>query len=263
MTLCDTFRRQAFWTWDSLRQARSVSCQLGEESLTDFNLLRIRKRHPREVFTHTFTKPQEAKTGADWEWWFTGPSGGWVGFRVQAKVLDLRTETFKHLHYKLKPGPFQSDVLIDHARALQPARIPVYCLYVHARDWRSIRRVFACRPYPTTARSFGCALIDAHEIQRMRCSTPMDTRLTKILRFATPWHCLVCCEGSTAGDLPVRARAFWLGRQSMHEARVGEVPELTDRPPSYVTALMQGNLTDPPADDPALRTVTVFKELES
>jgi hypothetical protein len=67
LTLCHTFRRQAIWTWDSLRQAKQVSCQIGEESLTDFNLLRIRLRHPNEVFTQSFTKPAESRTGADWE----------------------------------------------------------------------------------------------------------------------------------------------------------------------------------------------------
>jgi hypothetical protein len=259
-SLCDTFRRQATWTWDSLRQARTASCQLGEESLTDFNLLRIRTRHPHEVFTQTFTKPQEAKTGADWEWWFTGPSRKWLGFRIQAKVIDLRTDKFNHLHYKKKSGAYQSDELVISARASQPPRIPVYCLYMNVGNWRSLRRVGACRSYPMTARSFGCMLVGARQVQKLR-SMPSATGVNDIVAFATPWHCLVCCSGYANGDLPTRARAFWMHRQSEPDTAGDEIPELTDTPPNYVSALMRGELLEPP-DDLALRTVTVFKELD-
>jgi len=247
-----------------LRQARTASCQLGEESLTDFNLLRIRTRHPHEVFTRTFTKPQEAKTGADWEWWFTGPSRKWLGFRIQAKVIDLRTDTFNHLHYKTKtkPGAYQSDVLVNNARAAHPPRIPVYCLYMNVNNWQSLRRAAgACGSYPMTARSFGCMLVDARRIQKLRLA-PLVTGVHGIMPFATPWHCLVCCSAYATGDLPARARAFWAHRQQVEPATAeDELPELTDTPPSYVNALMQGELLEPP-DDLALRTVTVFKELD-
>lgn len=260
-TLCDTFRRQAIWTWDSLRQARMASCQLGEESLTDFNLLRIRVRHPREVFTQTFTKPQEAKTGADWEWWFTGPSRKWLGFRIQAKVIDLRTDTFKHLHYKKhKSGAYQSDDLVNSARASNPPRIPVYCLYMNVSNWRSLCRGGACGSYPVTSRSFGCMLVGARQIQRLR-SMPSATGVNDIMAFATPWHCLVCCRGYGSGDLPNRARAFWMQRQSASDTARDEIPELTDTPPNYVSAFMRGEFLEPP-DDRTLRTVTIFKELE-
>ena len=260
MTLCDTFRRQAIWTWDSLRQARDASCQIGEESLTDFNLLRIRVRHPHEVFTHTFTKPQEAKTGADWEWWFTGPSRQWLGFRIQAKVIDLRTDTFNHLHYRTTAGAYQSDVLVNNARASGPPRIPVYCLYMNVSNWRALRGASDCGSYPVTARSLGCMLVDARQIQKLQLSA-LARGVQDILPFATPWHCLVCCNGYATGDLPARVLAFWKLRQAEPATAESEVSELTDTPPSYINALMRGELPEPP-DDIGLRTVTVFRELE-
>jgi hypothetical protein len=91
-TLCETFRRQAFWTWDQLGRAQQFNAHLGEESLTDFNLLEIRSRHGREVITKTFSKREESVIGSDWEWWFTGRSRQWLGFRLQAKTIDFRTE---------------------------------------------------------------------------------------------------------------------------------------------------------------------------
>jgi hypothetical protein len=262
-TLCDTFRSQATWTWNALRQARAASCQLGEESLTDFNLLKIRTRHPNEVFTRTFTKPREAKTGADWEWWLTGPSRKWLGFRIQAKVIDLRTDTFNHLHYKTrtKPSAYQSDVLVNDAIAACPPRIPAYCLYMNVTNWRSLRRADVCGSYPVTARSFGCILIDARRIQQLRIAS-FATGVQSIMPFATPWHCLVCCNGYASGDLPERAHAFWVHRNQWDRAKAeADLPQLTDTPPSYVSALMQGESLEVP-EDVSIRTVTIFKELD-
>jgi hypothetical protein len=261
VTLCETFRRQAFWTWEALRQARRASCRIGEESLTDFNLLRIRTRHSQEVFTHTFTKPAEATTGADWEWWLTGPSRKWLGFRIQAKVIDLGTDTFKHLHYKSKTTrQFQSDVLIRNARVSQPTMIPAYCLYIHADNWRSLMSAVACRYYPATARSLGCALVDAHDIQRLRQSSATNTALAQVITSATPWHCLVCCSGYASGDLPVRARGYWKATRAAVLAGEDNLPELADAPPRYVAELIEGRglIEHPPDED--VRRVTVFRE---
>jgi hypothetical protein len=80
--------------------------------------------------------------------------------------------------------------------------------------------------------------------------------------FATPWHCLVCCNGYATGDLPARVREFWVHRRQEEPATAEDgLPELTDTPPSYVNALMNGELQEPP-EDVALRTVTVFRELD-
>jgi len=66
-TLCDTFRGRALWTWDMLARGRSVDCQIGEETLTDLNILELKIRHASEVYTRTFSKPEEGLNGADWE----------------------------------------------------------------------------------------------------------------------------------------------------------------------------------------------------
>jgi hypothetical protein len=103
-------------------------------------------------------------------------------------------------------------------------------------------------------------LVGAHQVQKLR-SMPSAIGANDIIPFATPWHCLVCCNGYATGDLPARARAFWLHRQGEPATAEDEIPELTDTPPNYVSALMRGELLELP-NDPALRTVTVFKELD-
>jgi hypothetical protein len=73
--------------------------------------LELKIKHPREIITTTFTKPKEAVTGADWEWRLTGPSDDWLGFRVQAKVIELQSSRYEHLHYKNPKKPdFQADL---------------------------------------------------------------------------------------------------------------------------------------------------------
>ena len=99
MTLCKTFKRRSLSTWNLLSKGRRIGTQLLEETLTDINLLELKLSHPSEVITTTFTKPKEGTTGADWEWWFTGSSGYWLGFRVQAKIIELQSSVFEHLHY--------------------------------------------------------------------------------------------------------------------------------------------------------------------
>ncbi|AZC00460.1 hypothetical protein DKE52_008150 [Acinetobacter pittii] len=71
-----------------------------EESITDSLMVELKLRHPYDVFTTTFTRHEEGKNGADWEWWFvdsTGRKG--IGFRVQAKIINFESNSFKQLHY--------------------------------------------------------------------------------------------------------------------------------------------------------------------
>jgi hypothetical protein len=99
--LCETFRLLSYETWGRLGRARRIGHQLLEETFTDLNLLELKDRHPTQVYTKVFTKPQEGLNGADWEWWLTDSKRSeWLGIRIQAKVLDLTTDSFPHLHYK-------------------------------------------------------------------------------------------------------------------------------------------------------------------
>ena len=193
-SLCDTFRRQAIWTWDSLRQARTASCQLGEESLTDFNLLRIRYGiRMKYSLKHSLSRKRRRPVR-------TGNGGLLV--RVASGWLSYPSEGHRsaHRYFQAPPlqtpksGAYQSDDLVNSARASNPPRIPVYCLYMNVSNWRALRRAGACGSYPLTPRSFGCMLVGARQIQRLR-SMPSATGVNDIMAFATPWHCLVCCRG--------------------------------------------------------------------
>lgn len=281
-SLCETFRSRALWTWDILSKARGVGTKVGEESITDLNILELKTRHPTEIYSETFSKPQEGKNGADWEWWMTGPSGQWIGFRVQAKVLDLDSNKFSHLHYrKDSNSPFQCDLLIRKALNRPISMVPLYCLYTHWRGqnvtpWR-------CPSFALNPEGFGCSLLTAFSVRLLRSVSRSKTRqLRKVIPYTSPWHCLVCCRGYADSDLPHRAHSYWQNAFLAAEERLADDFEdeasadfdadladeqalyrdvsLSAEPPSYVQSLYDGNRIERP--DPNLRSITIFSERE-
>jgi len=281
-SLCETFRSRATWTWDLLSRARRVGTQIGEETITDLNILELRTRHPTQIYNKTFNKQEEGKNGADWEWWMTGESAKWIGFRVQAKVLDLESNEFSHLHYrKDSSSPFQCEVLIRKALTGTRRRIPLYCLYMHRKGGMvSPQR---CPSFSLNPEGFGCSLLTAFAVRYLRSlSRSKSKRLPQIIPHVNPWHCLVCCRGYDDSDLPHRAIAYWKNVLQVNENRLftelpdGEQAEVESElveeqniyremsvsaePPSYVQRILEGDQVDRP--DPELRSVTIIEEQE-
>lgn len=171
--LCKEFEKQARRVWLLLKKAQSIGYQPKEETITDLNIIELRKRCSRQVITHEFTRHQEAKTGSDWEWWFTDSGKQWIGFRVQAKILHLKTSQFRQLHYHK-----QLETLIKRAEHNTPPLIPIYCLYI-----------FETPPKrgDTILSDFnGCSILWAHQAKQI----PQDKRsLAFVKRFSPqPWH---------------------------------------------------------------------------
>ena len=156
-----------------------VSVSYGEETITEMNLLEVRRRHPKRVYIRTFSKAIEAKTGADWEWHIIGRKRT-VKMRVQAKGLQCN-DVLKVKHKVASSGKQQRKLLIDGAQADNMK--PVYCIYCTERQRRIWKELAAPRGY----RSFqtGCLLADAADV-------PLTTRkLCEIEDRCIPWHYLV------------------------------------------------------------------------
>ncbi|OYD87317.1 hypothetical protein CDG77_30070 [Nostoc sp. 'Peltigera membranacea cyanobiont' 213] len=166
-TLCDPFRSLSFLTWDMLAKGRSVDCQIGEETLTDINILELKIRHSSEIYTRTFSTTQEGSEGADWEWWFTGSSKKWIGFRVQAKVIDFETNSFEHLHYQNKNNPLsQCQILIQRAVESSSRLIPLYCLYSNWNNSPQFTSRYA--NYYPVQESYGCSILSAFAVRYLQ-----------------------------------------------------------------------------------------------
>ena len=155
-----------------------VLVSYGEETITEINLLEIRRRHPTRTVLQAFSKHQEARNGADWEWHIVGRRRT-LKMRVQAKRVQ-RNDVLKIKHAIDSTGKQQRDVLVDHAQA--DALKPVYCIYCTEQQ----RSTWKQRGLPGFFRSYqtGCLLADADDV-------PLATkRLTEIEDTCIPWHFL-------------------------------------------------------------------------
>lgn len=242
-TLCETFRSLAFRTYDQMGRARRVDHQPLEETFTDTNILELKDRHPTEIYSRVFNKYEEGLNGADWQWWLTNASmTSWLGLRVQAKVLHLKSDTFAHLHYKSgKSKTYQLTKL--KRECAKEGLVPLYCFYVHEPVPNAhLRR---CGSFAYSPESYGCALASLPHIEALqKCGESKDFQ--SVMGRAFPWHCLVCCSGYGGQDLPSRAWALLqheLGvKPTRHQATKtiqtlqGNIIGPRSQPPEYVRA---------------------------
>jgi hypothetical protein len=91
-----SLRLEAGRVWREKGDAERIGLQLNEETITETLLFRLAKRHRHSgLRVRAFSKPEEKKSGSDWEWWFVQGGSG-VGLRVQAKRI-FPSGTFKSL----------------------------------------------------------------------------------------------------------------------------------------------------------------------
>lgn len=206
--LCLTFLDSAVSTWRLLERADRVSHHLGEESITDLLVIKWLEKLSGSLITVAHTKHAEARSGADWEWWFVGRSGLGLGIRVQAKVLDMRSRTYESLHksHRRRQPPrdeYQCEVLIEAAARATPPMLPLYVVYSH---WDPVA---LNAPTTTAATSipgqFGCAILSTNAVRFLRANRQQGLRAVgPLLR---PLHELVCPETAPRDELPVRVAA--------------------------------------------------------
>ena len=155
-----------------------VSVSYSEETITEINLLEIRRRHPKRVHIYTFSKAQEAKTGADWEWHIIGRKRT-AKMRVQAKRLQSNN-VLKIKHKVTSSGIQQRQLLIEGAKADNMK--PVYCIYCTEQQrgiWKQAGVSAMNEAFQT-----GCLLADASDV-------PLTTiELEEIEEKCVPWHYL-------------------------------------------------------------------------
>lgn len=256
--LCESFRSLAFRTWDQLAKSRRVGHQPLEETFTDINILELKDRHPHEIYSQLFTKPQEGLNGADWEWWLTDSQRkAWLGLRVQAKILELSSNEFAHLHYK-KRKTYQSTKLKKSCAKL--GLVPLYCFYSHWPGYED-PSFTPCGSFAHSAESYGCSLVCLKHIESLRKENEVKS-LRRVIVEAYPWHCLVCCQGFGNRTLPERAWAFLQGvfeiRPPPRKKADTPIIGLREQPPLYVGRLFEGSVIEAP--DPALRGIVLIRE---
>lgn len=255
MTLCEVAQKKSGWIWNALRSARLHDSKIGEESITDFFVLELKKASKGTYFIDSFTRPKEKVTGADWELWFTGPSKKWIGLRVQAKVIAIDGKRYAQLHYKRKDGTFQIDQLVADAKKHNAT--PMYCLYSYWRSAEVGKIQWPCGTIKRNSRLFGASILSVTSVQTLKAAK--DDSLKNVAKHLSPLHCIFCCQGYAQGDLPARAHGFLRARRYLDQ----DSQLLLDEPPYYVSQMLRGTQEGDLIDvhDENLFRVTVIREV--
>lgn len=153
--------------WDMVSYSRQLHSpaplRLGEVTLTELIFYRLRNFWTKQVFLRTH-EPEEAKTGADWEW-VIGHDDKWIAIRIQAKILGTGADAgkFPHLPYKVKSsGIRQIDLLTDPAPGTTPCRwMPLYVFYASSPPLTNFPRT------SQDAARYGCSTAHARAIRQI------------------------------------------------------------------------------------------------
>lgn len=244
MSLCTDFIIRARWTWEWIKRATSVKIAPKEETITDLNLVELQTKHPNEIKTETFTKYEESRIGADWDWWL-GSGDLWLRLGVQAKILDPQTLKYEHLDYSPKNSPKrQIDLLIYHSLNDKPPKIPVYVFYNYW-DINKFDPPWLCPIYSKSIETLGCAVSEAISIKSILDQG--SKTLQDIADVMYPWSCLVCCKGFSKQNerLPSIAFNFLLGAFGRY-IKESAFPLyersrfVLEKAPSYVYQILEG-----------------------
>ena len=204
-----------------------VSVSYGEETITETNLLELRRRHPAIIRLNTFGKKKEALNGADWEWHIIGRVRTFR-MRVQAKRLQ-RNDKLKIPHKVASSGKEQIDLLIADAKL--NGLMPVYCFYCTEAQrayWTKDKATPGWESFET-----GCLVASAHRVKSI-----MPKSLPEIEKDSIPWHYLVdrrkyeraaVFDAATDDDGSFQFLVTGVGATSAH-ATTDKMPDSVDFP---------------------------------
>lgn len=190
MAEIDILRKLAFDTYERIFLGHQHNCIQSEETITDLNLLEIKRLNFRSIRVDKPNKIKESKNGFDWEFWIGNYHSGWWRYAIQAKRLDLSNNRYNSLRHKVQSvKQFQIDILDSFAK--QNNSIPLYCFYNHIEE--GIGRQFWHCNYPFEVEQLGCTVVPLHRVKLVH--KPYKTKsFESIHKYSEskPWQCLLC-----------------------------------------------------------------------
>ena len=123
MSNCGLFKKLSKDTWRILSRAYNNHLTFGEDAITSIILDQIIENSNFSIVISD-TRPKENTCGCDFEMWIGGKKG-WYRYAIQAKKLDIGSQTYKSLHHtigKLKIP--QIDVLETYSKKVNA--FPLY-----------------------------------------------------------------------------------------------------------------------------------------
>jgi hypothetical protein len=204
--LCYSFRNLAGRVWRERGAATRLGMPWNEESVTEWLLLQLAKKHQAPNFQiRAYTRPQEKLNGADWEFRFADNKFG-VSLRIQAKRL-FPSGRYESL-FKPSGNKFEQ---LDKLTSNAGAAYPLYVFYNHAPAFPNF--IFSvppdCGNRSFRARSYwGCSVAKPAFVKQVGSDSTGS-----LVDGMMPWHCLVChcpiCRGGRCGSptLPFKVAA--------------------------------------------------------
>ena len=206
-----------------LSESKLLKYQFGEEGITDKVLYSFIQSGNIHIHTIPMTKYQEARNGADWEWWVIPSDNKFppLRFRIQAKICSIKNDSFEQIYYvSQKRRVYQHEILFD--KAWRDGAVPLYCLFTHIE------------PNAT----HGCMILDSFEY--MDCHSKNSKLATDVLENAYPMPDLICLGDEYAQNpsLPTLDKI----REKLQYHSSFYLEKITNQAhPTYVRSIMEGN----------------------
>lgn len=268
------------WVYGRLVAGQRHGVHLQEETITEDLLLDIAMELP-EITLKQFTRKEESRNGADWqwEWWFRGER--WFGVRLQAKRLRVERngrQTYG-LTYRIGgDGELQARVLREQAREDQIAAAYVFYngpeLDLNSFPW-------GCGQLEPRGEHFGVSVLPAVVAVQLVQENAFDVR--SVARASRPWPCLIRCDPgffchhrypfypaspSTPFDEAVARNFFGTVIDSPNPNQYQRDPAgyirtsintyCREQPPEYMTRLAEGDFEISNLLRPSVNAVTLF-----
>ena len=228
--LCAFFQQAALAIWQKTGFAREHNLKYSEETITETTFMDLHRAKLPGVRVHLYSRSEESRVGADWEWYF-GTPGSWMAARVQAKRIDNRLDFYKKLNYTVpRTGRRQLDLLISQARN---THLPLVAFYNHW-DWSPLyERLCRIDGDSRMKEQWGCSIGCAKRI-RGYIEQRGPTHVSQVMPSCLPWQCLVCCADVDTGLASVATTVRTAFSQLV---RQDELPPMLREIPPYVPNL--------------------------
>jgi hypothetical protein len=233
----DMFKFGSVCSWEILRKSKKYKSRIGEETITELLQLFLSHNHS-QISIKSFSKHQESKNGADWDWWFISPrKRKYLGIRIQAKTISPDAEEYKVLHYISGKRPQASKLL---SSSTKDSMVPLYALYTY---WN------VTPPLKYTGESdehFGISLVTLDNILKLKTTKPWKGEKETLKRISSdlvPLYKLLDSSNSSR-SLPENVfdnlKSELNPRKGMF-SRTRPRPGVTDQLPQNIMRLLKSN----------------------
>ncbi len=252
LTLCDALRQLESHTWCELEAGYQERQRLDEESVTSYHLMRLARAVPAVVI-EKHSRQRESRTGADWEFW-VGRPGAYVGFRVQAKILNAASIEYSSLYKSDGKAMEQVNKLIHAAEHTGRGTFPLYAFYNYWLPYSGAPTSWACPRTRVNARSAGWTIASAYEVAHHLSSHWRSKKLRDLSHIMYPVSCLFCCDCDRQGaHMDGASLASAVRSRVANRWEASEPPILMEQGPAYVERLFKRRLEKEVAPEPSSR----------